>query len=290
MKQIIIYISAILGLFSGCKPQSNKTTDITTSIPPQKYFIEQLIGTETPINVMITSGNNHANYEPTPKQLQAITTSKIYVKIGELGFENIWLGKILELNPSIIIVSLSDSISPIYGGESCDHDDHHSHEEGIDPHIWTSPKTVKSIIPNLANALTKLYPDKRELIAKNLTQLTLKISSLNKRLDEVTRNAKTKKFIIFHPGYAYLARDYGLEQIAIEKDGKEPSAGYLVELINLAKESSIKTIFIQEEFDKRNGELLAKSIKGEFVIVNPMNENWFEEMNSMIDKLDKALN
>ncbi len=290
MKQIILYLGIIIGLLSACTSQTNKPINITTSIPPQKYFIEQLIGSEELVNVMITSGNNHANYEPTPKQLQAITSSKIYIKIGELGFEKIWLNKILELNPSIYIVSLSDSINPIYGGESCDHEHHHSHEDGVDPHIWTSPKTVRSIVQNLANALTKLYPEKQELIAKNLTQLTLKIESLDKRLDSVTQNSRIKKFIIFHPGYAYLARDYGLEQISIEKDGKEPSAGYLVELINIAKESSIKTIFIQEEFDKRNGELLAKSIEGEFVVVNPMAENWYEEMNSMIARLEKALN
>jgi len=77
---------------------------------------------------------------------------------------------------------------------------------------------------------------------------------------------------------AYFCRDYNLEQISIEQEGKEPSPSYLSELITLANEKGIKSIFISKEFDTRNAEAIAKEINGKVVVFDPMAENWAENM------------
>ena len=286
MTKYLFLIIISLGLF-GCSSTQKENVEITTSIPPQKYFIQALLGANTPVNVMVTNGNNHATYEPTPQQLRAVASSKVYVKIGELGFENIWLPKILEMNSAIKVINLSDDILPIEGHEGCSGKEHE--HEGVDPHIWTSPKTMRISVANLAKQLSEVYPEKRDSIATNLVKLNAIIDSLDVRLLRLSGAAIQRKFLIFHPALTYLARDYVFEQIAIEKDGKEPSAAYIVELISLAKAEEIKVVFIQQEFDKRNGEVIANAIGGNLVPINPMNENWVAEMNSIITSLETAL-
>ncbi len=286
MIRYLLLITLSLWLL-GCTSPQKENVEITTSIPPQKYFIEALLGDNTPVNVMVTTGNNHATYEPTPQQLRAVASSKVYVKIGELGFENIWLPKILEMNPAIKVINLSDDITPIEGHEGCSGNEHQ--HEGVDPHIWTSPRTMKIAVANLAKQLADIYPQKTDTINGNLLKLNAVIDGFDARLNKLLGSAIQRKILIFHPAYTYLARDYVFEQVAIEKDGKEPSAAYIVELVTMAKAEGIKSVFIQAEFDKRNGETIAKAIGGELITINPMNENWAVEMDATISKFEKAL-
>ena len=87
-----------------------------------------------------------------------------------------------------------------------------------------------------------------------------------------------KAFLIYHPTLTYFAQDYGLTQIAIETDGKEPSPAQLVRLIRLCKEKQVRTIFVQQEFDRRNAELIAKETGTHLVDINPLSYEWKEEM------------
>ena len=75
-----------------------------------------------------------------------------------------------------------------------------------------------------------------------------------------------------------MARDYGLTQYCIETDGKEPSPEQLKTLIETAKAEGIKTVFIQQEFDKKNAELITKETGCRLIIINPLSYNWGEEI------------
>lgn len=288
MMKVQLFLLSLLILFVGCSTPESKIVDITVSIPPQKYFVQQLIGSDVPVNVMVTSGNNHASYEPTPQQLREVSDSKVYVKIGELGFENIWLPKILEFNKNIRVINLSKLIQPIAGHEGCAGSDHD--HEGVDPHIWTSPRTMKITVADLAKELKDIFPERADSINLNLEKVNKMLDYYDRQLVQLSAKAIKRTIYIFHPALTYLARDYVFEQIAIEKDGKEPSAGYLVQLITMAKREGIKTVFIQEEFDKRNGDIIAQAIGGDLYVINPMDENWPKQMELIINGLDKALN
>lgn len=288
MMKVQLFLLSLFIVFIGCSSPQNKSVEITVSIPPQKYFVQQLIGHDIPVNVMVTSGNNHASYEPTPQQLREVSDSKVYVKIGALGFENIWLPQILEFNKDIKVIDLSKSVHPIAGHEGCTGGDHD--HEGVDPHIWTSPRTMKISVAELAKELKDIFPERADSIDLNLVKVNKMLDDYDHQLVQLSAKAIKRSIYIFHPALTYLARDYVFEQVAIEKDGKEPSAGYLVQLITMAKREGIKTVFIQEEFDKRNGDIIAQAIGGELYVINPMEENWPKQMELIINGLDKALN
>ena len=289
MKQNILAILIgiiTISLFS-CKPQSSGTTSISVSIQPQKYLVEQLMGNNVAINVLIPKGSSPATYAPSPKQIKDLGDSRIYLRIGHIGFEQAWTDRIAEINPELIIVDTSKGI-PFIDGEDYVHGDH-VHKGGIDPHVWTSPKSMLTVLKNTQEALIHTFPEQREDILQRGLQLEEKMRALDEEFKVKIETFANKSFYIFHPAYTYLARDYGMEQISIEHKGNEPSAQWLRKLIDKGRELNIKTIFIQEEFDKRNAELLASELKIPTVQVNPLSEDWENEMRQTLIKLEKAL-
>ncbi|MCU4163162.1 metal ABC transporter solute-binding protein, Zn/Mn family [Carboxylicivirga caseinilyticus] len=282
---LIISISVLIACNQN-KTKNSKPT-VSVSIGPQKYFVEQLTDTLLNVNVMVPPGASHATYSPTPSQLVKLSQSEAYFLMGHLSFETTWEDKLETANNKLKWYNLSKNITPIEG----DHDHHHHDDElcshGVDPHTWTSPKEVKQIINNLKEALLELHPEFKETIEKNHQTFMAKIDELDARLLKLQSINPDLSFMIFHPAYTYLAQSYGFEQITIEFEGKTPTPARMQKTIQDAKKKNITTIYIQEEFDKTNAETIANSINSKTVQVNPLSENWLEEMNRFITHLEK---
>lgn len=294
MKFTKLSISLLLAsiLFSCANSTEQKADSITVSILPQKYFVEALIGQTNPVNVLIPPGASPASYEPTPKQIKELSNSKLYLTVGHLGFEKAWLEKMEKNHPNLKIVDTSVGIDLISDeheddeGEQADaHQDHQHH--GIDPHIWMSPKQAYQMVNNMANALIRHDNACQDLINHNRDSLLTAIAHLDTIFTEGLSPVVNRKFIIFHPALSYLARDYNLEQIAMEFQGKEPSAAHLKSIVDRARSENIQILFIQKEFDKENATQLAKEINAQLIQIDPLAENWFEQMNDILQKLTK---
>lgn len=285
---LVITVVFIALLLTGCSSRTAVTNAVTVSILPQKYLVEHLLNDSVEVNVMVSEGNSPTTYSPTPSQLRVVSQSSLYLKIGYIGFEQAWMDRIKSVNSKIKIVDTSKGISLIREEDENHHDDHF-HEGGVDPHIWTSPKTMLQVLKNTQEALISEFPNQKADIESNGLVLEKRISALDSLFIHARSEMKSNKFIIFHPAYTYLARDYDLIQVSIEHLGKEPSAKWLKEITDLAKEQGINAIFIQKEFDKRNAEIIAKEIGMPIVEVNPLSELWEVEMNSMLNKLKQAL-
>ena len=284
LKILIVFLAIS---FVGCQSNKDPKSKITVSIWPQKFIVEKLLGDTIHVNVMVPKGSSPATYSPSPVQIKNVSESKLYLCIGHIGFEQTWLNKIAKINPKLKIIDTSEGVKLIRG-EDYVHGDH-VHKGGIDPHIWTSPKTMLKVCINTERALINAFPKKKSQIVKNAKRLEEEIKKLDKEFKEFTKDLKNRSFFIFHPAYTYLARDYNLEQISIEDKGKEPGAKWIKELVDDAKEKNIKAIFIQEEFDKRNAEIIAKELNIKIVQVNPLSVDWESEMRNTLKKLVDAL-
>ena len=94
----------------------------------------------------------------------------------------------------------------------------------------------------------------------------------------MTEGYINRKILVFHPAWTYFAREYGLEQIAVEEDGKEPTLRSMEALINQAKKSGIKVIFASPEFDTKSAEVIASEIGGEVVLISPLPQDYIADM------------
>ncbi|MFW5721220.1 MAG: metal ABC transporter solute-binding protein, Zn/Mn family [Bacteroidota bacterium] len=291
MKIKISLIIIAVGLLIGCssEPKSEKPV-VTVSILPQKYFVEKITGDHFTINVMIPPGASPVTYEPSPKQMQELTASEVYFRVGYIEFEKSWIKKFGDIHPEMKIIDLSSNanlISPeetIHNNHS--HDGHHHH--GVDPHIWVSPKKVKKQASIIYQYFIDNYPEQKETFSSNYQTFINEIDSLDNYATRQLEPFKGKKFLIFHPALSYLARDYGLEQISIEIDGKEPTPANIQDIIKVAQTENIKIIFIQKQFSTHNAEVIANEIKGSVVQVDPLDYEWDKSIKHIVDMIVKS--
>ena len=71
--------------------------------------------------------------------------------------------------------------------------------------------------------------------------------------------------MVFHPAWGYFAHSYGLKQVPVEIEGKDPKPAQLKTLIEHAREKQIKAIFVQPQFSSKSAKLVAKEIGGRVV-------------------------
>lgn len=280
MKTLSLLSILLLIFATSCKnTERNDKPTITVTIEPLRYFTEAIAGDKFNVVSMVPEGSSPETYDPTPQQMVNLSKSTAYLRIGHIGFEQSWMDKLQENLPKLRFYDTSIGVNLIH--QQCSHshirqeDENHSH--GVEPHIWNSPENAKIIADNVYKALEELDNKNSEYYKNRLDSLIRVIDQTNEEIQSIIEHAD-KTFLIYHPALTYFARDYGLEQISIEEGGKEPSPAHLQALIKLCKEKNARVIFVQQEFDMRNAEAIAKELKVKVIPVNPLNYNWTEEM------------
>lgn len=262
----------ILAACTGRKPGDKPV--VTVTIEPLRYFTEQIAGDRMTVVTMVPKGSSPELYEPTAQQMVDIANSDIYIKVGNLGFEHTWMKRLKANAPHLIVIDSSEGILPLptAGG-------------GSDPHTWTSPANAMRIARNIYRSLVKIDGKDSLYFKANLDSLCGVIArtdaTIAARLDSVSR----RSFIIYHPALTYFARDYGLLQLAIEEEGREPSAASLQELIDRANGEGTRLMFMQREFANRNTETVSRGTGARIVEINPLSYDWEREMLKITDEL-----
>jgi len=281
---VLLYLIVILS--GACRTSQTEKPVVSVSILPQKYFVERIAKEHVKVNVMIPPGMNPATCDLSSGQLKKLHDSDICFAIGYLPFETTHLYPVLKNKPEILLVSHSDGLELIEG--SCGHAHAHSHAN-VDPHIWLSPAYAKHISRQILETLCRKYPDKEDFFKANYRELEQDIDIFTQEAGKVLSAKKNKSFLIYHPALTYFAHDYGMTQISIEDEGKEPNPAHLKNLIDEARNKGISIVFIQKQFDIQNAEAIARSTGSKVVPIDPLNENWLEEMYRLLDVFKKNL-
>ncbi len=272
-------------LFTACKPREQTPQNtIYVSILPLRSLIYDIVGDDFSIEVLVPTGASPETFEPMPRQFATLNQAQMIFNVGLIDFETTLLGKlenqrrIIHLNEGIELIAGSCSHTTATEGQA------HHHAHGIDPHIWMSPKALRRMAANAYEAIRKVYPDSAKY-ERNYRQLDARLSELDVRTARQIDESGVHLFIIYHPALTYYARDYGLQQVAIETDGKEPSARHLARLIQQAKEHRIHKLFYQSQFPASTVEVIADDIGAETVRIDPLRE----DVISNIDEITRSI-
>ncbi len=285
MRKVLLILTALFLISCGRHGSVSEEKIITVSIAPYKYFIEEIAGEDFIVNIMVPPGADPHIYEPFPEQLSKLRKSVAYISNGYLGFEMTWLDRFYQTNRTMKRLSLGDNIDPLVPEHHHDGD----HTESADPHYWVSPKCALKMAESVKELLCSLNPLHEQQYETNHKSLVLKIKALDQRARELFQVATRKSFMIYHPNLGYLARDYGLEEIPVEYEGKEPPPSRLKELIDRAKNENLKIIFVQREYDTKNARAIADEIGAEIKIIDPLSEDWLITTENIINALHKSL-
>lgn len=271
-----LYLAVALVLLSfNLSLNAQEVPSVLVSVAPYKLFVEKIAGETVNVNLMVPAGASSHTYEPTPKQMIGASKAAAWFCIGE-SFENRAIPSLKAHHPQMAIIDLRQGVDVIksdpHTGCCC------CRASGHDLHIWMSPKQVEIQARTIAKALMQLFPHNASQYQKGLEQLISELEGLDKEIKTLLEPLKDRLILVSHPAYAYFCRDYHLQQMSIEFEGKDPTPQQLTQILNRAREAHIKRIYIQIQYNSKGARLFAKELGAEVVMLDPYSEHYFDSM------------
>lgn len=248
--------------------------DVLVSVAPHKFFVEKISGETLSIGLMVPAGASSHTYEPSPRQMIEAGKADLWFQIGE-GFEERAGRSLQSHNPRLQLVNLQSGLDLIY-----DHQCAHckKHRDSVDPHFWLSARQGKIQAETIAKTLSARYPQHQELYRQNLQKFLGELDQLDKDISTILQASPQRMIMVSHPAYAYFCRDYSLQQLSIEFEGKDPTPQQLTNVILQAKQARITTIFVQKQYSNKGAKLIAQQLGAQVVTLDPYAEQYMTAM------------
>jgi zinc transport system substrate-binding protein len=277
----LLFVLLLVGLTSCTQSPITKSEDnkpiVAVTIVPQETFVKEITGDAVEVITMVPPGSSPETYEPTPQQMVEFNKAALYFTIDMAVEET----KVLPNIGEIPVVNLAEAIRKVYPDRMFD-------EGERDEHIWLSPKRIRVMVETMTEELVRLMPEKATDFRQNSEVYLKDLTNLDKELTAIFAEMEPKIFIVYHPAFGYIAKDFGLEMVALEEEGKESTPQQLQKVVDLAKIQGIKTIFYQQEVDSRQATSFAEEIKGVAVQLSPLSADYIENMKVMAKAIAEA--
>jgi len=260
----------VLGLFLvafGCGGDRDAPPGpplVIATIAPLATFVERLAGDRVAVETLLPPGANPHTYEPTMTQMLLAGRARLLVEVGHpaLPFERVWRERLTRGRSDLAVVNASRDL--VVDGE-----------EG---HVWLSPADAPAMAATLALALEAELPGATPAIEANLAAFLRETEALDAELHTLLDPYRGRAFLVYHPAWGALAREFGLEQVAIERHGKPPSPDDLVRLIARGRREGIRTVFVQPQAPRRGAQAVAAELGATLVVLDPLAPDWAENL------------
>ena len=248
---------------------------VVVSVLPQAWFVDRIADGQVQVAVMIPPGADPATLSPGFAELRSLAEAALYVKLGHpaFPFERAWLDEMVAADEALRVLDLSLGIEMVQD----------------DPHYWVSPRHAHAIAAALASALAEILPASRDQIDANRRRLDAEIDAVDAQLRALLEGRAGRRFLVFHPAWGYLAREYGLTQVAIEEGGKPPGARALARQIGWAKQAGVEIVFTQPQGDAAAAEMIAAEIGARVEVLDPLAYDWAANLRAVGPTLAEGL-
>ena len=263
-------------LLQGCRGASGSgKLQVVASIEPLAYFVQRIGGDRVSVSVMVPPGGDPHSYEPTPKQMARLASAALFVKAGSgVEIELDWMPRFLALNRRLRVCDASAGIGLIPMAANVGNDGEGRRHGSSDPHFWLSPSSARVVAANIAAALSRADPPHRGEYEANREKLDAELRTLDGELRQRLAGVRARRFIVFHPAWGYFAREYGLEQIAAEHEGKGLTPLQMAKVIQVARAAGVHTIFVSPQFSSAQAEAIARDIGGSTAVLDPLSRDY----------------
>lgn len=253
---------------------------VSVSIPPEAFFVERIAGDHASVQVLVEPGQSPATYEPTPAQMATLENADVFFRIG-VPFEDTLMERISASMPDLNVVDLREGIDlqPVSGS-----DGEHSHGR-MDPHTWLDPGNAAIQARTIAKELARIDPERAGSYDTNLEALLSDIEAVNHEIQEMLAPLKGSRMFVFHPAFGYFTRAYGLEQVAIEIEGREPAPRELQRIIERAEAEDVRAIFVQPQFSNASARAIAAEVDATIVRLDPLARDYLQNLREMARKV-----
>ena len=280
-------IGAALALVVAASPRGEcgQPLEVWVSIPPQVEMVERVGGDLVRVQALLEPGDSPHTYEPTPRQLAALWEADTYLRIG-VPFETPLLAKITSMRPGLPVADCSRDIQlePIDDAHAGAHPG-----ERFDPHTWLDPVLVKVEAAAVCEELCRLDQAGCTELEANLASNLADLDAVHWRIEVILAPFRGRALLVFHPAYGYFARRYGLEQVAVEVGGKEPTPRQLALLVEQATASGAPALFTQPQLRGNSAAAVAEAVGCRLVELDPMAEDLVANLERMARDIAAAL-
>lgn len=288
-RTLALPLIAIVGLVNAAQA----ALPVAVSIAPQAHFVEAIGGDHVEVQIMVPANAEPVTYEPTPRQMTALARAELYFAVG-VPFEKGWLPRFRDINSTMTVIDTTAGIQR----RAMDAD--HGHAQGahdepahdaLDPHVWLAPPLARLQAEAIRDALIAADPEHAADYHRGFRQLAEEINTLDQGILEALAgiDPSARRFLVFHPAFGYFAASYGLEQMAIEVEGKEPGPRELARIIDEARAHGIRVIFIEPQFAQGAARTIAREIGGQVVTLDPLARDWPAGMRAIAETLAESL-
>ncbi len=256
---------------------------VTVSIPPVAFLVERIGGHHVDVNVLVGPGKSPATYDPTPKQFAELINADVFFRL-DLPFESRLIENIQAASGHVKVVNLQQNI------DMRRMKSHGDHGKGADdPHSWLDPRNAKVMAGTICKALASIRPALEQKFENNLDKLETDLDDLHARISNKLSGLSGRRLYVYHPAYGYFADAYGLEQVPVAVQGKQPSARELARLVDQAKKDGAGAVFVQPQFSQKAAKTLAGAIGAEVVPLDPLARDYIRNLADIADKLSDNL-
>lgn len=241
---------------------------VLASVPPLGWFVEAVGGELVDVTVLVPPGASPAMYEPTHRQLRRLDRASLWVTVGHprFPFDAAWRDRLTEGRPGLTVIPAAGDCRRRAG----------------DPHVWASPTCARKMVDRIAGALIEARPSAADSVRARRRRALATVEAVERDLAGRLTPHRGRAFLVFHPALGYLARDFGLEQMAIQRGATEPNPAELDRLVRRARDRGIRHVFVQPQFSREAAALVADALPGgRVVVVDPLARSWPEAMRSI---------
>lgn len=259
---------------------------ITVSIPPLEYFATAIGGDSLEVTTLLPAGADPETFDPGTSTMKALARSGALAVCGNLPFEESLLGNLSSNNPGLRVFDMSRNIAPIYGTHSHAEGERHNHSESeADPHIWSSVRNGIIIADNMLAALNSLAPQHKEYYTRRHHALVSRLDSIDRSIGQKLGTDPGRAFLIWHPSLSYLARDYGLTQVALNAENKETSSQRLHSILQKTESLHPVAFIVPRGLDPRLTEGITEATGLQPVSVDLMSADWEQAIGATAEAL-----
>lgn len=253
---------------SGLEPERPV---IYVSIAPQAWILEQLGAAEVcEVRVLLPAASGHVNYSPTPSQIRNLARARLFVRSGLPFEERIW-PRVRGVNPDMVVIG-----APEFEAQLGEGHDHGRHEH--DPHFWLDPMLMLAQAEEIAAALPSVCGVTRNEVALRLAQVRTRILDVDAGVRQRLAASGRDAFWTFHGSWGHFAEHYGLEQHAIEFEGKESGLRTMTRIVGELESSGADFIVVEPGLDEDRLSVLGNEVDLRFVELNPMRRDYDQNL------------
>lgn len=239
-------------------PTTAAADRVTVAIEPLASLVAALLTTGSPTpSVLLPAGRSPELYDPRPSDLARLQASALYLGL-DLPFER-QLGTALSRRPGgPVVVALQQDVG----------------HDAARLHAWLSPARLPALIEAAALAIERHLPRQRDGLDARRRAVLGEVAALDAEVRAKLAPLGGRTVLVWHPAWAALAADYGFRELAVEVDGKEPSAGRLRTLEREAAQAGMRRLLLPAGHLGGGPAALAARLNLEIVEVDPLGGHW----------------